>query len=40
MHQPSKMNQTTVREVLFRSYAMKPARMNAQTARLATTHTA
>ena len=40
MHQPLKMAQITVRDVLCRSHAMKSARMNAQTARLAMTHTA
>ena len=40
MHQPAKMAQMVVRDVLFMSHAMKPARMNAQTTRPPMTHTA
>lgn len=40
MHQPAKMAQMAVRDVLCKSHTMKPARMNAQTSRPPMTHTA
>jgi len=39
MHQPAKMAQMVVRDVLCRFHTMKPARMNAQTTRPPMTHT-
>jgi hypothetical protein len=38
MHQPAKMAQMVVRDVLCRSHTMKPARRNAQTIRPPMTH--